>query len=142
MINKSKIIALFAAALLAGTATAEPAFAQHHGGGAHFTAGGAMHMSSGGGPRFSGAAGHWSGGRSGPNWGGRSFNGGSHSAFNGRHGHRHRHFVAGVPSWWGAYAYDYGPYPYDYYYDDDYGPDCHVRHVRIHHHWVWRRYCY
>jgi hypothetical protein len=58
------------------------------------------------------------------------------------HGHHHRHHGGFFP--FGVFASgDYGYYDnyyYDYPYDDSY-EDCYIRHVRIHGHWVRRRYC-
>ena len=60
-----------------------------------------------------------------------------------RHGHHHRHHRGGFFPFGvfasGDYGY-YDDYYYDYPYDDSY-EDCYIRHVRIHGHWVRRRYC-
>jgi len=67
----------------------------------------------------------------------------------GRDGRHHRHHHRGGFFPFGVYAYDYGyDYPYGYYddgYVDDYygypAEDCYVRRVRVHGHWVRRRFC-
>jgi hypothetical protein len=57
------------------------------------------------------------------------------------HGHHHHHHRGFFP--FGVFASGYGYYDdyyYDYPYDDSY-EDCYIRRVRIHGHWVRRRYC-
>jgi hypothetical protein len=54
------------------------------------------------------------------------------------YGHRRGYGYSGFA--FGYYdPYAYGAYPYYY---EDIPPDCYIRRVRVHHHWVYRRYCY
>jgi hypothetical protein len=65
--------------------------------------------------------------------------------YNGRHGDRDRGRDRYARGGFGfgfyddGYDNDYAYYPYDE--GGYYGGDCYTRRVRIHHHWVWRRYC-
>ena len=170
MLNKTKIIASIAAALLAGVMIATPAGAQaaHEGGGGGAQVGG----DGGGGSRGGGggSAGGFGGGGGGGaaqigGGGGRSggaprFNGsGRHVgdpsapaargpalsgrsgfAYNGRHHGNRQHSRRSAPVF-GFFGWG-APFAYDYW-DDPYyyGPDCYWRHVRYHHRWIWRLYC-
>jgi hypothetical protein len=141
------IFATAAAALLAGVLVATPAAAQNNGNG-----GGAHAASGGGAPSNGGGGGGGRGSFNGGGGGGRgSFNGGGgggaptarNFAGNGHHNHGHygRHFANG-PVYGGIGVFGFGvPYLYDNwgYADDE--PECYLRRVRIHHHWVWRQFC-
>jgi hypothetical protein len=158
MVKTSKIIGMIAAALLAGAMIATPAGAQA----VHQSGGGSGAPNGGSGGGGGGGSAHIGGGGGG---GAPAVRGGGGSArfnapaiqsprgnvgrapsgrfaSNGRPWHGNRHHRRSYPSfgffgWGGPYAYDYG-WDEPYYY----GPDCYWRHVRLHHHWVWRRYCY
>ena len=75
-----------------------------------------------------------------------AFAAGRSIAGNGRHGgHRagHRGHFARGPVYGGFGVFGFGvPYAFgeDWGYPDD-EPDCYLRRVRVHHHWVWRQYC-
>jgi hypothetical protein len=149
MFHKIKFIMPLAVALLAGALLASPALAQRTGGAisgsgnvsAAPSGGGGGHISAG--PSLGAPAG--SGYRGGPvnaarGSGPARVGGRTNYAYNGRHHHHHRdhdgHF---------GFGFFGGPYGYDY--DDSwpnswaYEPDCYLRRVHIHHHWVLRRYC-
>ena len=49
------------------------------------------------------------------------------------HGHHGRHAGNGFS------FFDFSPGYASYSYDES--PRCYRRHVRVHHHWVWRQYC-
>ena len=78
---------------------------------------------------------------------GRSFSGNRSFAGNGSYrGHRGGHHFARGPVYGGFGVYGFGvPFAYDYGWGyPDYPvdePDCYLRRVRVHHHWVWRQYC-
>ena len=136
MTNK-KVFGAIAAALLAGALMAMPAAAQQNGGGG----------GGGGAPAASGGGGSGGGMRSGPagnsgarktgrrpgrsNFAGRSGRG--HGGYQG-HYHGQRAYGPTFGLWGLPFAYDYG-----WGYPDE--PDCYLRRVRVHHHWVWRQYC-
>ncbi len=149
MFHKIKFIMPLAVALLAGALLASPALAQRTGGAisgsgnvsAAPSGGGGGHISAG--PSLGAPAG--GGYRGGPvnaarGSGPARVGGRTNYAYNGRHHHHHRdhdgHF---------GFGFFGGPYGYDY--DDSwpnswaYEPDCYLRRVHIHHHWVLRRYC-
>ena len=69
-------------------------------------------------------------------------------AGNGQHhrGDRGGHHFARGPAYGGFGVYGFGvPFAFDYGWGySDYPPDepeCYLRRVRVHHHWVWRQYC-
>ena len=135
MFHKVKLIMPAAVAPLAGALLAGPALAQRTGGaitgGGNVSAGSSISAPPGGGYRggsVSAARG------SGP----ARIGGNPNYAYNGRHHHHHRdhggHF---------GFGFIRGPYDYDNSWPNSwaYEPDCYLRRVHIHHHWVLRRYC-
>jgi hypothetical protein len=143
MFDKSNLIRSAAVVALGGALLASPALAQRIGGGR-----------TGGGAPSAGVAAHVSTPGSGSNGAANGVNAapmassaartsgtnagfsGNHFAANTHHGDHHHHRGFG-----GGFAFYGAPYDYDYYNDWAYQPDCTMRHVRIHRHWVWRQYC-
>jgi hypothetical protein len=145
-----KIIGPIAAALLAGAIMAAPAFAASDfpgggGGGGGRGGGGGAPAVSGGGGSGGGMRGVGPGGTAGGQFRGPSstqFSGPrDHSRFAGHPGRGRR---GGQPHFGGIgiFGFGAGPYAYDYGWGSPYDePDCYLRRVRIHRHWVWRQYC-
>lgn len=136
-----------AAALFAVAVAATPALARGGGGDAGSSAGSSAGSNSGGGD--AGRSGGFSSG-------GGSERGAAPSAPSGaransqrygnvvdrhatsgvsHHGHGHHGRHAGN----GFSFFDFSPGYASYSYDES--PRCYRRHVRVHHHWVWRQYC-
>ena len=162
MFHKIKFIMPLAVALLAGALLASPALAQRTGGAISGSGNVSAAPSGGGGGGMSAAPSAGAGGghiSAGPSLGapaGGGYRGGpinaargsgparvgghTNYAYNGRHHHHHRDHD-------GHFGFGFFGGPYGYNYDDSwpnswaYEPDCYLRRVHIHHHWVLRRYC-
>lgn len=135
-----------AAALFAVAVAATPALARGGGGDAGSSAGSSAGSNSGGGDAgrsggFSSGGGSERGAApsapSGARANSQRYGNVDHHSTSGvsHHGHGHHGRHAGN----GFSFFDFSPGYASYSYDES--PRCYRRHVRVHHHWVWRQYC-